>query len=134
MRSRRQCELAFTVNPTPNQRWSRGHKAQGQGHKKISRPRTKLLEAKAKDTDASVLKKKKRQRCCPRGRPWPWPRSLKSLALALASKPKVLENSPVLGSRTALFFESSKFCWKTPETSRKISNLRTPFLFSSIGA
>ena len=33
------------------QRWSRGHKArgQGQGHKKISRPRTELLEAKAKD-------------------------------------------------------------------------------------
>ena len=31
------------------QRWSRGHKAQGQGHKKISRPRTDPLEAKAKD-------------------------------------------------------------------------------------
>ena len=30
-------------------RWSRGHKAQGQGHKKISRPRTDPLEAKAKD-------------------------------------------------------------------------------------
>ena len=39
------------------QRWSRGHKAQGQGHKKISRPRTDPLGAK--DTDASdVLKKK----------------------------------------------------------------------------
>ena len=36
-----------------NQRWSRGHKARGQGqrHKKISRPRprTDALEAKAKD-------------------------------------------------------------------------------------
>ena len=46
-----------------NQRWSRGHKARGQGHKKIrgqgqgqpfrgqtlSRPRTGMLEAKAKD-------------------------------------------------------------------------------------
>ena len=41
-------------------------------------------------------------------------------SLALASKPQVLENCPVLGSRTALFFESLKFCWKTPETSRKI--------------
>ena len=29
-----------------NQRWSRGHKAQGQGHKKNSRPRTDPLEAK----------------------------------------------------------------------------------------
>ena len=35
-----------------NQRWSREHKARGQGHKKISRPRTK-------DTDASVLQKKR---------------------------------------------------------------------------
>ena len=41
-------------------------------------------------------------------------------SLALASKPQVLENCPVLGSRTALFFESLKFCWKTPETSWKI--------------
>ena len=43
------------------QRWSRGHKARGQGHKKsrgqgqpfrgqtLSRPRTGMLEAKAKD-------------------------------------------------------------------------------------
>ena len=49
---------------------------------------------------------------------WPWPRSLKSLAFA--SKPQVLENCPVLGSRTALFFEQLKFLWKTPETSLKI--------------
>ena len=50
---------------------------------------------------------------------------LKSLALAsrvkfLASKPHVLQNCPVLGSRTALFFEPLKFCWKMQETSRKI--------------
>ena len=52
---------------------------------------------------------------------------LKSLALAskvkslaLASKPQVLENCPVLGSMTALFFEQLKFCWKMPETLRKI--------------
>ena len=40
---------------------------------------------------------------------------LKSLAskvksLALASRPQVLENWPVLGSRTAVFFELLKFC------------------------
>ena len=49
--------------PGRYQRWSRGHKARGQGHKKIrgqgqgqpfrgqnlSRPRTGMLEAKAKD-------------------------------------------------------------------------------------
>ena len=41
-------------------------------------------------------------------------------SLALASKPQVLENCPVLGLRTALFFEQLKFRWKTPETSQKI--------------
>ena len=39
----------------------------------------------------------------PRGRPWPRGHILKSLTLALASKPQVLENCPVFGSRTALF-------------------------------
>ena len=71
------------------------------------------------------------QRWSPRGRPWPRGRPrghiLKSLALAskvkslaLASKPQVLENCLVLGSRTALVFKQLKFCWKAPETSRKI--------------
>ena len=61
------------------------------------------------------------QRWSPRGRPWPRGRPrghiLKSLALAskvkslaLASRPQVLENWPVLGSRTALAFELLKFC------------------------
>ena len=61
------------------------------------------------------------QRWSPRGRPWPRGRPrgqiLKSLALAskvkslaLASRPQVLENWPVLGSRTALFFGKLKFC------------------------
>ena len=59
------------------------------------------------------------QRWSPRGRPWPRGRPrghiLKSLSLAskvksLASRPQVLENWPVLGSRTALFFELLKFC------------------------
>ena len=63
----------------------------------------------------------KNQRWSPRGRPWPRGRPreqiLKSLALAskvkslaLASRPQVLENWPVLGSRTALFFGMLKFC------------------------
>ena len=43
------------------------------------------------------------QRWSPRGH------ILKSLALALASRPQVLKNWPVLGSRTALFFELLKF-------------------------
>ena len=53
-----------------------------------------------------------KQRWSPRGRPWPRGHILKSLALAskvkslaLASRPQVLENWPVLGSRTAVFFE-----------------------------
>ena len=65
------------------------------------------------------------QRWSPRGRPWPRGRPrghiLKSLALAskvkslaLASRPQVLENWPVLGSKTTLFFELLKFCG-TPE-------------------
>ena len=58
------------------------------------------------------------QRRSPRGRPWPRGHILKSLALA--SKPQVLENCSVLGSRTALFFEKLKFRWKTTETSQKI--------------
>ena len=57
------------------------------------------------------------QRWSSLGRPWPRGHILKSLALALASKvkslalasrPQVLENWPVLGSRTALFFELLK--------------------------
>ena len=69
------------------------------------------------------------QRCSPQGRLWlrgrPQGHILKFLALAskiksLASKLQVLKNCPVLGSRTALFFEPLKFCWKKPKTSRKI--------------
>ena len=67
----------------------------------------------------------KYQEWSPQGRPWPRVRPrghiLKSLALALVSKPQNLKNCPVLGSRTALFLEPLILCWKTPETSRKIS-------------
>ena len=61
---------------------------------------------------------------------------LKSLGLAskvksldFASKPKVIENCPVLGSRTALFIEPLKLSWKTSETSRKILEDIFVFLF-----
>ena len=66
---------------------------------------------------------------CPRGRPRGqgrprglhlWSLALKVKSLALASRSQVLENWPVLASRTALFFEMLKFCgalekffWKT---------------------
>ena len=67
------------------------------------------------------MKDVKQQRWSPRGCLWPRGRPrgqiLKSLALAskvkslaLASGPQVLENWPVLGSRTALVFELVKFC------------------------
>ena len=62
----------------------------------------------------------RRQRWSLRRRPWPRGLPRGHILKALASKPQVLENCPVLGSRTALFFEQLKFCWKTPETSRKI--------------
>ena len=44
---------------------------------------------------------------------------VKSLTLALASRPQVLENWPVLGSRTALFFELLKFCGTLEKFVRK---------------
>ena len=47
------------------------------------------------------------QRWSPRGRLWLRGHILKSLPLA--SNPEVLDNCPVLGSRTALFFELFKF-------------------------
>ena len=72
-----------------------------------------------------MVSKRNYQRWSPRGRPWPRGRprghilkslalalasKVKSLALALASRPQVLENWPVLGSRTARFFGMLKFC------------------------
>ena len=68
-----------------------------------------------------LLENARNQRWSPRGRPWPRGHILKSLALALAlaSRPQVLENWPVLGSRTALFFELLKFCGALEKFSRK---------------
>ena len=51
---------------------------------------------------ATIIVEASYQRWSPRGH------ILKSLALA--SKPQVLKNCPVLGSRTALFFELFKVC------------------------
>ena len=61
------------------------------------------------------------QRWSPRGRPWPRgrPRGQILKSLALASRPQVLENWPVLGSRTALFFELLKFCGALEKFFRK---------------
>ena len=67
------------------------------------------------------------QRWSPRGRPWPRGRPRGHILKSLASKSQVLENCPVLGSRTALFFEQLKFRWKTTETSRKICEHRFCF-------
>ena len=63
--------------------------------------------------DGYISRNKRNQRWSPRGRPRG--QILKSLAskvksLALASRPQVLENWPVLGSRTALFFGKLKYC------------------------
>ena len=71
------------------------------------------------------------QRWSPRGQGRPRGLILKSLPLA--SKSQVLENCPVLGSRTALCFEQLKFRWKTPETSRKVCKHLFVFLTWSIG-
>ena len=60
------------------QRWSRGHKARGQGQgqpfrgQNLSRPRTGMLEAKTKDTGASVLLKKRPSKIFFRRSPIHW--------------------------------------------------------------
>ena len=48
-------------------------------------------------------------------------------SLALASKPQVLENCPVLGSRTALFFDLLKFVGKRQKPRGKFA--KTFFVF-----
>ena len=61
---------------------------------------------------SNVIKVASNQRWSPRGRPWPRGRPREHIlkTLALTSRPQVLENWPVLGLRTALFFELLKFC------------------------
>ena len=50
-------------------------------------------------------------------------------SLALASRPQVLENCPVLGSRTALFFELLKFCGALEKFLENVLNV---FLWRSL--
>ena len=57
-------------------------------------------------------------------------------SLALASRPQVLENWPVLGSRTALIFELLKYCgvlekffWKTFFCGHRLKNFCEDFFF-----
>ena len=76
-----------------------------------SRGRGRPKQTWKKQVENEIKKNRlcKKQRWSPRGH------ILKSLAskvkfLALASRPQVLENWPVLGSRTALFFELLKYC------------------------
>ena len=54
-------------------------------------------------------------------------------SLALASKPQVLENCPVLGSRTALFLNSRNFVGKRQKPRGKFANTFSVFLTWSIG-
>ena len=51
-------------------------------------------------------------------------------SLALASKPQVLKNCPVLGSRTALFFELLKVCRAPENFFEKRFFLKLPKNFS----
>ena len=70
----------------------------------------------------------KNKRWSPRGRPWPRGRPRgRHILKSLASKPQVLENCPVLDSKTAPFLNVLKFHWKTPETLAE--NLQRPFFW-----
>ena len=70
---------------------------------RINKPRKKKRQTRESSGYRTI-----KQRWSPQGRPWPRGHIFKSLVLA--SRPQVLENWPVLGSRTALFFERLKFC------------------------
>ena len=93
------------------------------------RPRTSkcilkdVLEAKdvLEDSRTSLA-----SRWSPRGRPWSRGQILKSLA----SKPQVLENCPVLGSRTALFLNRWNFVGKRHKPCGK--SAKTFFWFSQV--
>ena len=78
------------------------------------------------------------QRWCPRGRPKPRGHILKSLALAstvrfsaLASKPTSPQKCPVLGSRTAQFFDLLKMdhCHDFTLERNLAENLQISFCF-----
>ena len=84
-------------------------------HLVIAHPANKLLENYAINCKKPFINKInlrfRNQRWSPRGHILKFlALASKVKALALASRPQVLENWPVLGSRTALFFELLKFC------------------------
>ena len=73
-RVKKRHSLLANLTRISKQRWSRGHKARGQGHKKVrgqgqgqpfrgqalSRPRTGMLEAKAKDQGHRLKRSQKK--------------------------------------------------------------------------
>ena len=63
----------------------------------------------------------KNERWSPQGRP------RGHILKSLASKPQVLENCPVLDSKTAPFLNLLRFHWKTLETLAE--NLQRPFFW-----
>ena len=69
------------------------------------------------------------QRWSSRGLPWPRGRPRGHILKSLASKPQVLKNCPVLGSRTALFLNRSNFVEKRQKPCGK--SAKTFFLVSS---
>ena len=69
------------------------------------------------------------QRWSPWERPWPWGRPRGHILKALASKPQVLENCPVFGSRTALFLNRWNFVGKRQKPCGK--SAKDLFLVSS---
>ena len=91
----------------------------------VSTSDTKVPRVQSKFCQSSVVKNGSRMKTRVEKQRWsPRRHILESLAstvkfLALASKSQVIQNWPVLGSRTALFFVPLKSHWKTPKTSRK---------------
>ena len=73
-----------------------------------------------------------RQRWSPRGRLWLWGRPLGHIvkSLTLTSKPQVLKNCSVLGSRTALFLNRWNFVGKRQKPCRK--SAKTFFWFLQV--
>ena len=122
---------------TFEQRWSRGHKARGQGHKKISRPRTDPLKAKTKDQGhirkCSPKKKKKEkglQKCFSGDLYLRKPKKglcrFSSRLLAFFNKNLTVQNSAVLEPRTGQFYVSSR------TSPRPRTSSRTPPLLWNI--
>ena len=93
------------------QRWSRGHKARGQGqsqeHKKISRPRADPLEAKAKDQGprTQVFSKKK---------------IFKNLFQAISTKKRPSKFFFRRKRSSKVFFSGDLYLWKPKKRSLQI--------------